>query len=266
MTRNGAVIATTTATTFANTGLAAQTTYTYSVAAFDAANNASPDSSPVSATTQSAPPTSGLVAGYRFGEGVGTTTADVSVNGNGGTLVNGAAWTAAGKYGSAINFDGVDDHVRVADSASLDIGRTGTVEAWVKLDTLGRWHGVVAKGDANSDPSHNYAVEVDNANRWLCILGNGVSAIALRSSATAQAGLFYHVACVWNGTTVQLFVNGVLNVTAAQSLTPAVNASPLYIGQFGGNADRLDGIIDEVRIYNRALTQAEVQSDMNRPL
>ena len=52
----------------------------------------------------------------------------------------------------------------------------------------------------------------------------------------------------------------------SQSLTPAVNTSPLWIGQFGGNADRLDGIIDEIRIYNRALTQADVQSDMNRPL
>jgi hypothetical protein len=71
---------------------------------------------------------------------------------------------------------------------------------------------------------------------------------------------------VWNGATVQLYVNGVLNASAAQSLTPAANASPLSIGQFGGNADRLDGIVDEVRIYNRALTQAEVQSDLNRPL
>jgi hypothetical protein len=100
----------------------------------------------------------------------------------------------------------------------------------------------------------------------VCSLGNGVSAIVVRSSSTAQAGLFYHVACVWNGTTVQLFVNGVLNVSAAQSLTPAVNTSPLYIGQFGGNADRLGGVVDEVRIYNRALTQAEVQGDLNRPL
>ena len=104
---------------------------------------------------------------------MGTTTADVSGNGNGGALVNGAAWAAVGKYGSAINFDGIDDHVRVADSASLDIGSTGTVEAWVKVDTVGRWHSVVAKGNANLDPSHNYAVEVDNTNRWRCILGSG---------------------------------------------------------------------------------------------
>jgi hypothetical protein len=243
-----------------------QTTYTYAVAAYDAANNFSLDSSPASATTQPPPAPTGLVAAYRLGEGLGTATADVSMNGNGGTLVNGAAWTPAGKYGSAVNLDGVDDHVRAADSASLDLAGTGTVEAWVKVDTLSRWHSVVAKGDANSDPSHDYAVELDNANRWRCILGNGVSAIVVQSAATAAAGQFYHVACVWNGATVQLFVNGVLSVSAAQSLTPAVNASPLYLGQFGGNADRLDGVVDEVRIYKRALSQAEVQSDMNVPL
>jgi hypothetical protein len=65
---------------------------------------------------------------------------------------------------------------------------------------------------------------------------------------------------------VQLYVGGVLSGSTVQSLTPAPNASPLYIGQFGGNADRLDGIVDEVRIYSRGLTQAEVQADMNRPL
>jgi chitodextrinase len=264
--RDGTVIATTTATSFKNTGLAPQTTYSYTVAAYDAATNVSANSSPASATTSALPTGTGLVAAYRFGEGTGTTTADVSGNGNVGTLVNGAAWTTAGKYGGAINFDGVDDHVRVADSASLDLGSTGTVEAWVRLDRVNRWATVVAKGTTNTDPSHDYALQLANSGRWRCVLGNGVSAIALRSSAGPQANRYYHVACVWNGTTVQLYVDGALNVTAAQSLTPAVNAAPLYIGQFGGNADRLDGIVDEVRVYNRALPQVEIQNDLNSPL
>jgi uncharacterized delta-60 repeat protein len=171
--RNGAVVTTTSATSFPDAGLAASTAYTYSVTAFDAAGNVSSASTPVSATT----PAAGLVAAYRFGEGAGTTTADGSPNANNGALVNGAAWTSAGKFGSAINFDGVNDYVRVADSASLDLGRTGTVEAWVKLDTLNRWHGVVAKGNTNSDSSHNYAVEISSSNRWLCILGSGTSSV-----------------------------------------------------------------------------------------
>jgi Concanavalin A-like lectin/glucanases superfamily len=110
-----------------------------------------------------------------------------------------------------------------------------------RLDRVNRWSSVVAKGAANNDRSHNYALELSNSGRWQCVLGNGVSAISLRSSSDPQAGRYYHVACVWNGTTLQLHVDGALNATSSQSLAPAVNAAPLYVGQFGGNADRLDG-------------------------
>ncbi|MGZ8697203.1 MAG: LamG-like jellyroll fold domain-containing protein, partial [Gaiellaceae bacterium] len=265
--RNGTLISTTTATSFSNTGLAPQTTHSYTVSAFDAAGNSSAESAAASATTQSPPPATGLVAAYRFGEGTGTVTADSTPNGNGGTLVNGAAWAfGGGKYGNAINFDGTNDHVRVADSFSLDSGLTGTTEAWVKVDRLGRWHGVLAKGSANNNQTHNYALELNNANRWVCILGSGVTAIVLGSTSAPVTNRFYHVACTWDATTVRLYIDGALNASVAQSFIPAANSSPLYVGQFGGNADRLDGIIDEIRIYSRALAQAEIQSDMNTPL
>ena len=232
VTRNGNMIATTAGTTFNDTGLTPQTTYTYSVAAFDAAGNISAGSAPASATTPSGapPPPNGLVAAYRFGEGVGTTTADASANGNAGTLVNGPAWTTGGKYGGAINFDGSNDSVRVADSASLDLGRTGTVEAWVKLDTINRWQSVLAKGSANSDASHNYGLELSSSNRWICILGNGTSYITLQSASTATSNRYYHVACVWDGTTARLYVDGALSVSSSQLVTPAGNAAALSIG------------------------------------
>ena len=223
------MIATATATTYSDTGLTPQTTFTYSIAAFDAAGNSSAASAPASATTPAGSPppphAGGLVAAYRFGEGVGTATADASTNGNDGTLVNGPSWTS-GKYGGAINFDGVNDFVQVADNASLDLGRTGTVEAWVKLDTLNRWHGIVAKGSANNDPSHNYAIELTSSNRWICILGNGASRVTLQSPSMATSNQYYHVACTWDGTTAQLYVDGTLSVSTSQLVTPAGNAAP----------------------------------------
>ena len=66
---------------------------------------------------------SGLVAAYTFAEGTGTTTADASGNSNTGTLAGGAAWSAAGRFGKALAFDGVNDLVSVADAASLDLTR-----------------------------------------------------------------------------------------------------------------------------------------------
>jgi hypothetical protein len=100
----------------------------------------------------------------------------------------------------------------------------------------------------------------------MCILGDGSTATLLYSPANfVVAGQLYHLACVWDGANLQLYVNGALNTSVPQNIIPAANSPSLYIGQFGGDVDRVNGIIDEVRIYNLALTQAQVQRDMNTP-
>ena len=68
------------------------------------------------------------------------------------------------------------------------------------------------------------------------------------------------------GSVFKMYINGILNASMSQDLTPAANTSALFVGQFGGNTDRLNGVIDEVRVYDYALTSAQVQSDMNTPL
>jgi hypothetical protein len=159
----------------------------------------------------------------------------------------------------------VNDFVSVPDSATLDLGGTGTIEAWVRLNAINRWNSVIAKGNQNNDARHNYALEINDANRVRCILstGTGNNSISLDSTISMTTGQFRHLACTWNGTNMSLYIDGVLNASRAQTLTPAANTAPLYIGQFGGNSDRFSGIIDEVRIYNRPLSQAEIQQDMS---
>jgi hypothetical protein len=198
-------------------------------------------------------------------EGSGASVQDTSGNGHTGTIA-GATWTTAGKYGAALSFDGVNDAVTVPDSPSLDLGSRGTMAAWVKLTALNRWHSVLAKGSANNDAAHNYALEVTNTNVVRCILGNGSAAQVLDSSSTVGANQFVHLACTWDGSTVWLYINGTLNRTAPQSVTPAGNAAALLLGKFGGNADWLRGSIDEVRLYNRDLVAAEILTDMNTPI
>ncbi|HVZ59748.1 MAG TPA: LamG-like jellyroll fold domain-containing protein, partial [Terriglobales bacterium] len=237
-----------------------------SARARDAAGNLGTSTSiSVSVSNAAPPPPGGLVAAYALNEGSGTAASDLSGNSNNGTLTNGPTW-AAGKYGLGVNFDGVNDYVQVNNSSTLGLGGTGTLEAWVKVNTLGKWHGIIAKGSSNSDPANSYAIEINNSNNFLCILGNGVSASVLTSSSAVAAGQFYHIACTWNGATALMYVNGTQNASAAQGVTPSVNTAPLTIGQYGGNSDPTSGIIDEVRIYNRALSATEIQTDMNTAL
>jgi hypothetical protein len=236
-----------------------------SAVARDAAGNTKTASITITVSNVAPPTTSGSIAAYSFNEATGTTVTDASGNGNGGTL-SGATWTTQGRFGNAMSFNGTTSFVSVADAATLDLGSSGTIEAWVKLSSLDRWHGVIAKGSINDDAAHNYALEINNSNRVRCILGNGSAKLQLDSTVTVVAGQFYHLACSWNGATVSLFINGTLNASITQTQTPAGNTAPLFVGQFGGNTDRLSGIIDEVRIYRRGLSASEVMADMNTPV
>lgn len=208
------------------------------------------------------------VAAYGMNEASGNTTADASGNGNTGTLQNAPSRVASKSgYGNAISFNGTSQYVRVNDAATLDLGNSGTVMAWVKLNTLGVWNDIFSKGNGSNDRDFNYSIEIDNANHAYCNLGNGTSSLAnpVISTATVAASVFTHVACVWNGTTVTIYINGTPNGSVAQTITPAGNATPLGIGVWGV-VDYMHGVIDEARIYNVALTQAQIQAAMNTPL
>jgi len=236
-----------------------------SAIARDAAGNVA--SSVVTLTVSNGAPQTGRpMASYNFQENTGAAAADGSGHGNTAVLNNGAGWTTSGKYGNAVTFDGVDDFVFATDTSSLDIGGAGTIEAWVNPVALNRWNSIIAKGGSNDNTQHNYALEINESNRYVCILGDGSSSRTLSSTIDAVSNQFTHVACVWDGANLQLYINGALNSSTVQDLAPAANTFPLYIGQFGGNTDRFQGVIDEVRIYSQALTQAQVQSDMNTPL
>ena len=109
------------------------------------------------AMTQAAPAT-GLVAAYAFDEASGTTVADASGSGNGGTI-SGATWTAAGKYGPALVFNGTNAKVTIPDAPSLRLTNAMTLEAWVNpAGNSSAWRDVVYKGD------DNYYLEASSTN------------------------------------------------------------------------------------------------------
>ena len=101
-----------------------------------------------------------LVAAFGFTENAGTTATDKSGNGNNGTLTNGPAWSASGKYGAAILFDGTNDLVNISDANSLDLTNGMTLEAWVNPGNLTGYKTVFCKENGTSNLA--YAISANN--------------------------------------------------------------------------------------------------------
>jgi chitodextrinase len=136
-----------TTTTWADTSLSPNTSYSYIVRAQDAAGNLGDYSNVGTATTLATNPT--LVAAYAFSEGAGTTVADVSGHLNVGTIAN-ATWTSSGKFGSALVFNGTNALVTIADTPALRLTTGMTLEAWVNPSVLtSTWRDVIYKGNDN---------------------------------------------------------------------------------------------------------------------
>jgi hypothetical protein len=206
----------------------------------------------------------GLVAAYAFDEGSGTTLGDSSGSGNVGTITGGAVWNTAGKFGKALSFDGVNDIVNVADSASLDLTTGMTLEAWVRPTSQSGYRTIIMK-DVPGELSYTLygSGDVNRPNAWIRI---GATSSDATGTAALPLNTWSHLAATYDGTALRLYVNGAQ--IQSRALTGAITTSnnPLHIG---GNAvwgEYFAGLIDEARIYNRALSPTEVQADMNAPV
>ena len=206
--------------------------------------------------------TTGLVAAYGFNEGAGTTVTDISGNGNNGTI-SGATWTASGKYGNALVFNGGNALVTINNSASLQLGTAMTLEAWVNPSVVNNaWRDVIYKGN------DNYFLEGTSGDGGVPVVGGtfGGSDVALNGAGVLPVNTWTHLAATYDGTTMRLYVNGVQVASQAQTGAMAASTNPLQIGGDSLYGQFFQGTIDEVRIYNVALTAAQIQTDMNTPV
>ena len=170
-----------------------------------------------------------------------------------------------GEVRGAVSFDGVDDMVAVPDSASLDLTTGMTLEAWVRPSvTGGSYRTVLLKEQPGGLV---YALYVTDAARPLStLIAGGVERIA-GGSAALTANTWTHLAATYDGTNERLYVNGTLAVTTAATGAITTSTGALRIGANTIWSDEaFQGLIDEVRVYNRALTQTELTTDMNTPL
>jgi hypothetical protein len=204
----------------------------------------------------------GPVSAYSFDEGGGSTVANASGTGNAGTI-SGATWSAAGRFGSALSFNGTNSWVTIADAASLDLTTGMTLEAWIKPTALSSWRTVVMKETPGDLAYVLYAY--DNAPRpavYISVSGQQSTG----GGAAPALNAWTHLAATYDGASLRLFTNGALVSTKPQAGAMVTSANPLRIGGNGVWGEYFSGLIDEVRVYNRALSQAEIQTDMATPV
>ena len=229
--------------------------HTLSARARDGAGNTATTGN-VNVTVSNAVPT-GLVAAYSFDDATGTTVADLSGNTNTGSI-SGATWTTGGRFGSALSFNGTSSRVTVPDSASLDLTNALTLEAWVRPSvTPTSWRAVMHK-----DVDRYYLFASGTQNRPVVGGTFGTTNQNVTAPTALSVGTWAHLAATYDRTTIRLYVNGVQVATGPQTAAVSTSNAVLTIGaDFYG--EQFAGLIDEVRVYNRALTAAEIQSDMN---
>jgi hypothetical protein len=202
------------------------------------------------------------VAAYGFEEGSGTSVSDVSGNGHAGTI-SGASRTAQGRFGAALSFNGSSNLVTVGASPLLNLTTGMTLEAWIYPTAASGTRDVLIKEGAGVDIYNLYARNWRGLPESNVFVGGGNRTA---EGTTLPTNTWTHLAGTYDGTTLRLYVNGVAVASAAYSGTIGTSNGPLRIGGNSLWGEYFQGTIDEVRVYNRALTAQEIQTDMARPV
>lgn len=203
----------------------------------------------------------GLIGWWPFDDEAATPT-DFSGSGNNGT------WNGAGVHttttskvgGRAGNFNGSNDYVSVPDVPSLNLS-TFSIMAWIRPSDVSGDTMVVAKGNGSV---RNYAMQLGNGSPYLQSTFGGPSQWqSLSFGYTQTVNTWTHLVATFDGTTMNTYVNGALSRTGARG-TPDTTSTIMAIGRLGGaSSDYFPGVIDDVRIYSRALSAAEVLAIYN---
>lgn len=217
------------------------------------------------ATWAGGPPNvdSSTMAMWHFDEGSGTTVADSSGNGNTGSFYGTPVWVG-GRFKAGLRFMTGEEHIVVNDSSSLDMTGNLTVELWLKQLGVSSPAWLLNKANTTNYNDSNYAIWIDASNRVCGAIANGTDVQNVTSASSIQPGMWYHVAFTVDGATLKLYINGVLENSSSQLITPASNGQDLLIAARAPTSlYHFNGTIDEVAIYSRAKSADEIAADAN---
>jgi len=181
------------------------------------------------------------------------------VGGHDGILVGGAQITDDPERGRVLSVDGIDDRVEISHSDELVFAPTDslTIAVWLNIRTLpGSWAGIVTK---SRDMSPWYGLWVTPGNQWHFVGGEGGSNVRMDVGAAATG--WHHLAGVYNADahTQTVYVDGVVVDENTGVTITATGAGDVWFGGAKSVTEFLDALIDDVRIYNHALTEEEIQ-------
>ena len=216
-----------------------------------------------------------LYSWWKMNEGAGTTVYDI-INPNGALAANNltkgaqATWTTSGRFGGAISFNGGNNAELTGTTSSSLANGQFSVSAWIYLNSLPSntyGYGIVSRGTGGPPLTMGYELYVNNntdgtiARRRKIIfnVGNGTSARLAVSSAIPPTTTWIHVVGTYDGTNIRLYINGTLDTSNTGGISNP--STTFYIGNRRNlNSSNMNGIIDEVAYFNRALTSFEVLS------
>ncbi len=213
-----------------------------------------------------------LISQYTF-EG----NANDSAGSNDGTLMNGAniAPDAGGGLKGAsqvLSLDGINDYVDLGNSTTLKPQLPVTLSTWIKLSTLGNYYDIVALDNLSTN-YYGVCMQVTNNNTIVVnYCDGGVQDLTSRRSklgtTTLQANQWYHIAAVISGARdIAIYINGVYDggTYSGTGGELAYSNGDAFIGSFGESTRYFKGLIDDVRIYDNALSQSEIQAMVPEP-
>lgn len=204
------------------------------------------------------------VSQWDFDEGVGTMAGDAA-GANNGTLNGDTAWSSDTPDGSgtSLAFDGSGDYVSVGDHSSLQLAGELTLMAWVKETAVGQYAKVISRRDGY----YFYFLGVDNGRPYGGI-GDDVNYTVSGKSLLMSLDRWNHLAVVYEDATDRMFLHfdGTERETPVSESLPAVAGVDLSIGADSqGAQNHFNGDVDDVAIYDRALSDAEIRSLFNGP-
>ena len=206
-------------------------------------------------------PVGSQVGYWKFDEGQGGTANN---SGNGGSALNGTlngpTWSNDGRFGKALSFDGSNDYASAPSSSSWNFGTQDfTITGWMKPSSI------VASAPVDywaGSYGWQFWISSNHLNFFAATYSSSTPLVA--GTTVLAPNTWYHILFKRSGNTVSLYLDGKLEGTATYTNSFGDSSNTLIFGSQRGSGGFFPGLIDEVKIYNYALTDSEVQLDYNQ--